>query len=1441
MDRMACRCSKHPDAVGCGSAGEAYAFPNAARPSLGRRSTPNPHLSVSPTFQGFVLAACCVAALLPLSSASAAPDSIVTFNEIHYHPADEGPEWIELHNQMGTRIDLGGWSLRGGVEFTFPEGTIVEPGGYLVVSVTAGSPTGALGPWSGRLDNAGEEIRLHERWGRMMDRVNYGRDGSWPSSPDGTGPTLAKRHPDAASEPARGWAASAEPDGTPGAENFPGLPVTAAAPPFPFPLLTPPVVINEILYHARPTYADPGADPPVAYATNPSEFIELHNPGTTPIYLEGWRLSSGIDYTFPANTILDPGGYLVVDHTQFQGTLSNSSDRVVLRNAANDIIDEVTYVDGGRWPEMADGGGSSLERIHPAAPSRAPESWRASVESTKLGAAAWHQVTYTVDRTRSTTSEDASARLPGANPANTDYPTNWNEFLLGLLDAGECLIDDVSVTESGTELIQNGSFEGDALNAVPARWRCLGTHRLSRVVANPDGPGKVLHLIADGALEHTTNTVTTTLANGHVLNNQKTYTISFKAKWLTGSPQLNSRLYLGRAIRTSILPQPPTIGTPGAPNSTRVENPGPAWDGLRHSPLVPAAGEPIAVHVTAADAEGVASATLHYRSGTGSWQTVAMSLEGTEWRGQIPGQTSNRIVQFYVSLTDAAGQTTFAPAAGPDSRALVRVGDSGVSSVPLKNKMRLIMTAADANALHDPLATVSDFRWGGTVIYNDREVWYDVGVRLRASPYGRNGPHTGWNIRFPADHPFRGVHKTISVDGTFRAPRGDGSGWLDSGYGPTVNEMLFNLIANRAGGIPASYDDVAYFQTPRTNEPNRRAQLKLSRFNNNWLDEAFPNGGEGLLFKQELVYYPTSTTDGNPESPKQAYNQVKGVDIRPLGYTSDPHNKEAYRFNYLVQNHADRDDFSPIMRIAPTFIRTGTTLLEAAEGTLDVDQWMRSFGLAALCGVYDFYNNGLPHNVQLYARPSDGRVLLFPWDADHAFYPAPTSSLFGLGDGNLSRIIALAANKQRYGRHLYELCQTAFSNEYLDPWIEHYCQLAGKTSAGSPAVNYVTHLRNWIRNRRNYALQQLERTGASAPFTAAPFEITTQNGENFAVGAPSVVLEGRGGVTLWHLEASLNGQPAMPVSFDWTGAGAAALRWRLTLPLALGANSITLTAKDSLGAIVGTDSITVTNTSAIEPAHSTNLVLAKLFYHPETDAEEEYLELLVIGSRTVDLTGVTFSSGIDFAFPAGTQLQPGQRLIVAQNLDAFTARFGEALPPGTLVLGPFANGTGLSNSGERLALLAADGSVIFDFSYSDRAPWPATADGEGPALVLRRPTTHPDLSDASQWRPSRLAGGSPGTDDAEPRAAYPSLTAYALLSEPTVDGEGFHWVARLGADAVTLVPEVSTDLRQWLSGAELATLLRLQPAGFTQDGEIWHATRSSVQSGILYFRLKISE
>src|SRR5689334_7861734 len=85
-------------------------------------------------------------------------DSTVVFNELMYNPpgvgaASDSLEWVELHNQMAVDVDLSGWRLNNGVDFTFPEGTIIKGGKDLVVAANptalqAATPglTGILGP-----------------------------------------------------------------------------------------------------------------------------------------------------------------------------------------------------------------------------------------------------------------------------------------------------------------------------------------------------------------------------------------------------------------------------------------------------------------------------------------------------------------------------------------------------------------------------------------------------------------------------------------------------------------------------------------------------------------------------------------------------------------------------------------------------------------------------------------------------------------------------------------------------------------------------------------------------------------------------------------------------------------------------------------------------------------------------------------------------------------------------------------------------------------------------------------------------------------------------------------------------------------------------------------------------------------------------------------------
>jgi hypothetical protein len=176
--------------------------------------------------------------LLLASITASAVDSVVVFNEVHYHPVtnESTSEWIELHNQMAIDIDLSAWSIRGEVEYTFPEGTIILGQGYLVIAsdpaflrAWTGS-TNVIGPFSGRLNNSRGTLTLRDRNDRVMDRFEYRDQGKWPVAPDGSGATLAKRNPDSTSADPEHWASSVVVDGTPGTRNFPAAQTASPRP-----------------------------------------------------------------------------------------------------------------------------------------------------------------------------------------------------------------------------------------------------------------------------------------------------------------------------------------------------------------------------------------------------------------------------------------------------------------------------------------------------------------------------------------------------------------------------------------------------------------------------------------------------------------------------------------------------------------------------------------------------------------------------------------------------------------------------------------------------------------------------------------------------------------------------------------------------------------------------------------------------------------------------------------------------------------------------------------------------------------------------------------------------------------------------------------------------------------------------------------------------------
>lgn len=105
-------------------------------------------------------------------------------------------EYIELFNPGALTVNLSGYRFTKGIEYTFPENTLLMPGENLFVAfdstlVLPKNENTKVYQWTaGRLANEGEIIRLESSSGIVIDQVHYNLDDSWPVITEGEGITL---------------------------------------------------------------------------------------------------------------------------------------------------------------------------------------------------------------------------------------------------------------------------------------------------------------------------------------------------------------------------------------------------------------------------------------------------------------------------------------------------------------------------------------------------------------------------------------------------------------------------------------------------------------------------------------------------------------------------------------------------------------------------------------------------------------------------------------------------------------------------------------------------------------------------------------------------------------------------------------------------------------------------------------------------------------------------------------------------------------------------------------------------------------------------------------------------------------------------------------------------------------------------------------------------
>ena len=256
-------------------------------------------------------------------------------------------EYIELTNTGSQTLDLAGVTISAGVDFTFPQGTMLGAGQQiLVVSDRAalesryGTGLRIAGQYTGDLADTGDSIFLDDV-GKLPipgQAFSYRAGEDWPARAAGKGSSLQVVDAQGSYDEAANWRASSEVGGSPGTRN--------ALPPQT-------IVINELL----PGGAQPAGD-----------MVELYNVTYRDMDIGGWYLSNSDDdyrrFRIPAGTVIAARGYQVFNQRQLGFALDEARGgqlwlvRPDAQGRPAQFVDFVSFdaaatgISLGPWPEL---------------------------------------------------------------------------------------------------------------------------------------------------------------------------------------------------------------------------------------------------------------------------------------------------------------------------------------------------------------------------------------------------------------------------------------------------------------------------------------------------------------------------------------------------------------------------------------------------------------------------------------------------------------------------------------------------------------------------------------------------------------------------------------------------------------------------------------------------------------------------------------------------------------------------------------------------------------------------------------------------------------------------------------------------------------------------------------------------------------------------------
>ncbi|MFC1792997.1 lamin tail domain-containing protein, partial [Planctomycetota bacterium] len=420
---------------------------------------------------------------------------------------------------------------------------------------------------------------------------------------------------------------------------------------------------------------------------------------------------------------------------------------------------------------------------------------------------------------------------------------------------------------------------------------------------------------------------------------------------------------------------------------------------------------------------------------------------------------------------------------------------------------------------------------------------------------------------------------------------------------------------------------------------------------------------------------------------------------------------------------------------------------ETLTQKLDVDDFITYLLSNWFCGNEDW-----PHKnwYATHRNHPDGRWRFHSWDAEHTVegginIGASPSDIHGKLDGNAEYRMRFADHVHRHLFNGGPLSHPAASQLFQKRIDQMYRPIVGESARWGDNRRSTPYTReDWLRTannklnsflpgRSNGLLNSLKNANLYPRVEAPVFRINgvdQHGGHVESNGRLSMTASG----TIWY---SLNGSdPRLPGGAA-NRSGASVYNGAITLTKSTHVKSRVLSGS--------TWSALNEAVFAVGPL-AENLRITEIMYNPTDPPQDtlrwntEFIELKNIGTQSINLNYVSFTNGVEFTFP-DVDLAPGEYILVVEDIDAFTNKYGASIN----VAGEYFGS--LNNAGERIELLDAAGSTIHDFKYSDG--WFNITDGMDFSLVVIDPlNTEPSAySDKSTWRPSTGPGGSPGADN----------------------------------------------------------------------------------------------